>query len=90
MTSRGKIRGLERKLQLLTTVGEVGIYTTIDGGFGVSLDFHDKSYYLAYPADTIQEAADNLIKDWRMPFQAKKKAKLTKMLSDLTKQEVEK
>lgn len=54
------------KLKKLLEVGDVGIYRTMDGGFGVSLDFYDQSYYLAHPADTVEEAVNEMYDEWRV------------------------
>lgn len=58
---------LEKKLQALLEIGDVSFYKVIDGGYGVSLDFYDKSYCLSHPADTIKQAViemhDN---EWRV------------------------
>lgn len=58
---------IEKQLQKLLIVGDVGLYTTEDGGWGVSLDFYDGSYYLAHPADSIKKAVNEMLnEEWRV------------------------
>jgi len=56
----------QHKIQKLLEVGEVGFYRTFDGGYGVSLDFYDHSYYLAHPAPTVEQAIDEMLDEWRV------------------------
>lgn len=57
---------LEEQIKVLLTVGDVGIYRTMDGDYGVSLDFYDHSYYLAHPAPTIKEAVQEMTDEWHV------------------------
>lgn len=57
---------IEKGLEKLLTVGDVGVYRTIDGDYGVSLDFYDDSYYLAHPASTLTLAVRDMLNEWRV------------------------
>lgn len=65
--SQSQADNLSDKLSALLTVGEVGLYRTIDDGYGVSVEFYDGSYYLATPADTIEDAVTKMHdEEWRI------------------------
>ena len=58
---------LEKKLKALLEIGDVELYKTVDGEYGISLDLYDNTYGLSHPAKTIKKAVDEMHdEEWRV------------------------